>query len=79
MWAKREWVGKTDPRTAFRAFLSSLPALFVPVIILGGILSGATTVTEASAFGAAYALAIGAFDDPTAAAPVTAFKRSFGT
>ncbi len=44
-----------------RTFLPTLPALLVPVIILGGILSGATTVTEASAFGAAYALAIGAF------------------
>ena len=43
-----------------RSFLPTLPALLVPVIILGGILSGATTVTEASAFGAAYALAIGA-------------------
>ena len=42
-----------------RTFLSTIPALLVPVIILGGILSGATTVTEASAFGAVYALAIG--------------------
>jgi tripartite ATP-independent transporter DctM subunit len=43
-----------------RSFLPTIPALMVPVIILGGILSGATTVTEASAFGAVYALAIGA-------------------
>ena len=43
-----------------RTFLPTLPALLVPVIILGGILSGATTVTEASAFGAVYALSIGA-------------------
>jgi len=43
-----------------RTFLATVPALLVPVIILGGILSGATTVTEASAFGAVYALAIGA-------------------
>jgi tripartite ATP-independent transporter DctM subunit len=43
-----------------RTFLPTIPALLVPVIILGGILSGATTVTEASAFGAVYALAIGA-------------------
>lgn len=42
-----------------RTFLPTIPALLVPVIILGGILSGATTVTEASAFGAVYALAIG--------------------
>jgi tripartite ATP-independent transporter DctM subunit len=43
-----------------RTFVPTIPALLVPVIILGGILSGATTVTEASAFGAVYALAIGA-------------------
>jgi tripartite ATP-independent transporter DctM subunit len=42
-----------------RTFLPTIPALLVPVIILGGILSGATTVTEASAFGAVYALAVG--------------------
>jgi tripartite ATP-independent transporter DctM subunit len=44
-----------------RTFLPTLPALLVPVIILGGILSGATTVTEASAFGAVYALTVGVF------------------
>lgn len=43
-----------------RTFLPTIPALLVPVIILGGILSGLTTVTEASAFGAVYALAVGA-------------------
>jgi tripartite ATP-independent transporter DctM subunit len=42
-----------------RTFIPTIPALLVPVIILGGILSGATTVTEASAFGAVYALAVG--------------------
>jgi tripartite ATP-independent transporter DctM subunit len=40
-------------------FWPTIPALLVPVIILGGILSGSTTVTEASAFGAVYALAVG--------------------
>ena len=40
-------------------FLPTIPALLVPVIILGGILSGATTVTEASAFGAVYTISIG--------------------
>ncbi|MEX0758105.1 MAG: TRAP transporter large permease, partial [Tistlia sp.] len=59
-WRRRYPIhGKTDARTAFRAFLISLPALFVPVIILGGILSGATTITEASAFAAVYTVAIG--------------------
>lgn len=44
---------------AFTAFFVSLPALLVPFIILGGILSGLTTVTEASAFAAVYTLLIG--------------------
>lgn len=44
---------------ALRAFLPTLPALLVPLIILGGILSGLSTVTEASAFAAVYAIVIG--------------------
>ncbi len=46
---------------ALKAFLPTLPALLVPVIILGGILSGLSTVTEASAFAAVYTIGIGAF------------------
>jgi tripartite ATP-independent transporter DctM subunit len=42
-----------------RTIIPTIPALLVPMIILGGILSGTTTVTEASAFGAVYALMIG--------------------
>lgn len=40
------------PRTTFRA----LPAMFLPVILLGGIYSGAITPTEAAAVAGAYAL-----------------------
>jgi len=46
-------------RDILRAGAVAIPALFMPVVILGGILSGATTVTEAAAIGAVYALAIG--------------------
>ena len=46
---------------ALKAFLPTLPALLVPVIILGGILSGLSTVTEASAFAAVYTIAVGMF------------------
>lgn len=46
---------------ALKALLPTLPALLVPVIILGGILSGMSTVTEASAFAAVYAIGIGMF------------------
>lgn len=48
-------------RTAILAFFASVPALLVPLIILGGILGGLTTITEASAFAAVYALLIGLF------------------
>ncbi len=39
-------------------FKKALPALFLPVIILGGIFGGIFTVTEASAAAAAYAFAL---------------------
>jgi tripartite ATP-independent transporter DctM subunit len=42
------------PRITFHAF----PALMMPVVLLGGIYSGATTPTEAAAIAAAYALFI---------------------
>jgi tripartite ATP-independent transporter DctM subunit len=45
------------PRVTFRA----LPALLMPIILLGGIYSGATTPTEAAAVAAAYAFFIAAF------------------
>ncbi|MFC3282559.1 TRAP transporter large permease [Litchfieldella rifensis] len=48
-------------KVAIFSFLAALPALIVPLIILGGILSGLTTITEASGFAAVYALLIGAF------------------
>jgi tripartite ATP-independent transporter DctM subunit len=60
-WRKKFPVhGQGGLGLALRAFLPTLPALMVPVIILVGILSGLSTVTEASAFAAVYALLIGA-------------------
>jgi len=44
-----------------RAFRHSLSALVMPVIILGGILSGVVTPTEAAAIAVFYALALGRF------------------
>ncbi|MBE0488569.1 MAG: TRAP transporter large permease [Halomonas sp.] len=49
----------TPFKVAVLAFLLALPAMFVPLIILGGILSGLTTITEASGFAAVYAIVIG--------------------
>ncbi len=49
--------------------LRAIPALFMPVIIIGGILSGAFTPTEAGAVAALYALVFG----------LMGRKHSFGT
>jgi C4-dicarboxylate transporter DctM subunit len=45
----------------FREFWNSKWALLAPVVILGAIYSGATTVTEASALAVAYSLFVGVF------------------
>ena len=42
-----------------RAVLAALPALGMPVVVLGGILSGIFTATEAAAVAVAYSLAVG--------------------
>ncbi|HYF17132.1 MAG TPA: TRAP transporter large permease [Ramlibacter sp.] len=44
-----------------RAFLDALPALAMPVIILGGIVGGVTTPTEAGVAAVLYALLVGLF------------------
>ncbi len=44
-----------------KSFWSALPAIFMPFIILGGILSGMFTPTEAAAVAVAYALVVGLF------------------
>ena len=44
-----------------KSFWSALPAIFMPFIILGGILSGMFTPTEAAAVAVAYALVVGVF------------------
>lgn len=51
--------GDSSLGAAARAFLPTVPALLVPFIILGGILGGYSTVTEASAFAAVYTILLG--------------------
>ena len=46
---------------AIETVKTTLPALFLPVILLGGIYSGAVTPTEAAAVAAAYALVLALF------------------
>jgi C4-dicarboxylate transporter DctM subunit len=51
---------EAGPRRSFgRVFLSALPALFLPAIIVGGIRTGAFSATEAAAVAVAYAFFIG--------------------
>ncbi len=44
-----------------KAFINALPALVMPLIIIGGILSGVFTATEAGAIAGAYGLLVGVF------------------
>ncbi|MBB6480640.1 TRAP transporter large permease [Spirochaeta isovalerica] len=52
---------KTTFKVKVKLFLENLPALLTPVIIIGGIVTGAYTPTEAAAFASVYALLIGMF------------------
>lgn len=49
---------KTSGKELGKAFLGTIPALIMPVIILGGIYSGVFTATEAAAVAVAYAFFI---------------------
>lgn len=53
----------TEPKASWsqraKSFLQSLPAMMMPVIIIGGILGGIFTATEAGAIAALYGLLIG--------------------
>ena len=48
-------------KTFFKLLSESLPALFTPVIIIGGIISGLFTATEAAAIASLYTFIIGVF------------------
>jgi tripartite ATP-independent transporter DctM subunit len=43
----------------FKAFIRALPALIMPLIIVGGIMGGVTTATEAAAIAVVYSLIVG--------------------
>lgn len=58
---KRNWIVSTERVPLFKAFKEALWALFVPVIILGGIYGGIFTPTEAAVVASVYALIIGKF------------------
>jgi tripartite ATP-independent transporter DctM subunit len=52
---------KVTWRERVQSFWRALPALFMPIIIIGGILSGVFTSTEAAAVAVIYALLVGLF------------------
>lgn len=52
---------KSDSKTRGKAFISALPALITPLIIMGGILAGVMTPTEAGAVGCVYAFIVSFF------------------
>lgn len=57
-YPKGRWM---SPHEAGQAILSAIPALAVPVIIIGGILSGLATPTESAALASLASLLVGAF------------------
>ncbi|MBC7189557.1 TRAP transporter large permease, partial [Candidatus Aerophobetes bacterium] len=52
---------RADFKTILKSFYRALPALITPLIIIGGILGGVFTATEAGAVAVLYALVIGMF------------------
>jgi tripartite ATP-independent transporter DctM subunit len=52
---------KVSAMTALKGFIIALPALFSPLIIVGGILGGVFTPTEAGAVAVLYSLVLGLF------------------
>jgi len=53
--------GKFDPRAILRSLKTVWPALLAPIIIVGGILSGIFTATEAGVVACLYAFLVGYF------------------
>lgn len=49
------------PAELKRCFLQAIPALLMPLIVVGSVVSGITTATESAAVGTVYALLVGMF------------------
>jgi TRAP-type transport system large permease protein len=52
--------GRFSPAAFLRDLVSALPALLMPLVVLGAIIGGIATATEAAAISVIYALAVGA-------------------
>lgn len=53
--------GKVPLSVAFRKFIDALPSLFLVILVIGGIVAGIFTATEASAIAVVYALILSFF------------------
>lgn len=53
--------GKVSIGVAFRKFIDALPSLFLVILVIGGIVAGIFTATEASAIAVVYALVLSFF------------------
>ncbi|NHF58593.1 TRAP transporter large permease [Flavobacteriaceae bacterium TP-CH-4] len=64
IWAKKKGykVGKRSSlKEIFKTFIDALPSLFMLVVVIGGIVTGIFTATEASAIAVLYSLLLGLF------------------
>lgn len=64
VWAKKKGykVGKRSSlKEIFKTFIDALPSLFMLVVVIGGIVTGIFTATEASAIAVLYSLLLGFF------------------
>src|SRR5262249_43667879 len=60
---KHHWPRRPFPtgRQALASLVAAVPALFMPILIMGGILDGVFTATEAGALAVPYALSLALF------------------
>lgn len=63
--SKKRKYPKTDQRATIKeiakSFLETLPAMFMPILIMGGIMGGIFTATESAAVAVIYAIFVGRF------------------
>ena len=62
LWAKKKGYGKgqrTSSKQVFKTFIDAVPSLFLLVLVIGGIVAGIFTATEASAIAVLYSLLLG--------------------
>lgn len=62
LWAKKKGYGKGERsslKQVFKTFVAAVPSLFLLVLVIGGIVAGIFTATEASAIAVLYSLILG--------------------